>query len=443
MDAVLRQQFPPAVYEKKRDMLHRVLTAGQAFSQTGKPNVFWVPGRIEVLGKHTDYAGGRSLLAATSRGFFFVAYPRQDDLICLVDVLGKRTLESRLHPDVMPKLGQWSNYAETVFRRVARNFTGLKGADIAFVSDLPQAAGMSSSSAMIVGLFLVLSRINGLCSSLPYTQNIQSKEDLGGYLGTIENGQTFGTLVGDKGVGTFGGSEDHTAILCCQPGKLSQYAYCPVRFEQVMDLPKGYVFAIGVSGVVAEKTGAAMDKYNRASQLAFEALRIWNTHSGNQHPHLAGAIHGVGQTVVRQALETTQDSVFGKQDLLDRFDHFCLENEDILPNASTALSTGDIDNFGAQVEQSQSLGVTLLKNQIPETVFLAKSAHECGAVAASAFGAGFGGSVWALVKENEAEKVMADWGQAYAKAFPEIAKNSAFFVSHAGPSAFELSSFKR
>ncbi len=46
----------------------------------------WVPGRIEVLGKHTDYAGGRSLLAAVERGFCVAAAPRKDAIVHVVDV---------------------------------------------------------------------------------------------------------------------------------------------------------------------------------------------------------------------------------------------------------------------------------------------------------------------------------------------------------------------
>ena len=44
-------------------------------------------------------------------------------------------------------------------------------------------------------------------------------------------------LEGDRGVGTFGGSEDHTAMLCCLPGSLSQYRFCPVRRERIVALP--------------------------------------------------------------------------------------------------------------------------------------------------------------------------------------------------------------
>src|SRR2546423_829610 len=128
------------------------------------------------------------------------------------------------------------------------------------------AAGLSSSSALIIAIFLALADANNLWERAEFRRNIHSIEDLAGYLGTNENGQTFGDLVGDRGVGTFGGSQDHTAILGGEPGRLKVYKYCPVKLEQTIDLPRDWIFAIASSGVVAEKTGAAMEKYNCASQ---------------------------------------------------------------------------------------------------------------------------------------------------------------------------------
>src|SRR5436190_1729685 len=114
----------------------------------------FVPGRIEFLGKHTDYAGGRSLVCATEQG------------IC-----------------------------------------------VAF------------------------SEINGLEAREEYRANIRSPEELAGYLGAIENGSSFGSLAGGEGVGTSGGSQDHTAILCARAGKLCQYSFAPVHFEREVPLP--------------------------------------------------------------------------------------------------------------------------------------------------------------------------------------------------------------
>ena len=77
-------------------------------------------------------------------------------------------------------------------------------------------------------------------------------------------------------------------------------------------------------------------------------------------------------------------------------------------------------------------------NQIPETSFLARTAREMDAVAASAFGAGFGGSVWALVPKAGSTEFAARWRDAYTMRFAKSAMRSEFFVTKAGPPLTEF-----
>ncbi len=420
--------------------------AGGTLLKAGIPRdaaarAFFVPGRIEVLGKHTDYAGGRSIVAATERGFCVVAADRDDATVRVFADAAEERAEFRIGPDLSPTVGHWSNYPMTVARRLAKNFgPPLRGAEIAFRNDLPPAAGMSSSSALLVSSYLVLAGVNGLERREEYRTNIDSPEALAGYLGTIENGQSFGTLAGDKGVGTFGGSEDHTAILCCRPGQLAQYSYCPVRAERSIELPDEYVFAVASSGVVAEKTGSAREKYNRASALARAAVEAWNAATDRSDAHLAAAVASAPDAPdrLREVLASAEGGAFPPEQLVQRFEHFFAESEEIIPAASDALASGDVEEFGRQVDRSQKLAEMLLGNQVEQTVFLARSAREVGAAAASAFGAGFGGSVWALVKANAAERMVEEWSERYGDAFPQASSGSHFMLTRPGPAAFAL-----
>ena len=247
---------------------------------------WFVPGRLEVLGKHTDYAGGRSLLCAVERGFCVIASPRDDSQLRIVDAATTSVVSFEIDPDLQRQSG-WADYPATVARRVARNFCATRGADIAFESDLPPAAGLSSSSALMIAVFLVLAEMNGLESLELYRRTIRTRDDLAGYLATIENGQTFGGLKGDAGVGTFGGSEDHTAILCCEPDHLAQYTFSPVCRERSVILPHEYTFVVGTSGITAEKTGAARDSYNRTAATASRILELWRGATGRADTSLA------------------------------------------------------------------------------------------------------------------------------------------------------------
>lgn len=365
---------------------------------------FFVPGRVEVLGKHTDYCGGRSLLCAVDRGVAIVAQQRDDDLIRVTDAARGEHCEVRLSRELTPTVGPWSNYPMTVGRRLCRDFGDqtLRGADIAFASDLPAAAGLSSSSAIIVAFFLALVSLNRLHQSAAFSRSIQTLEDLAHYCGCIENGSGFRSLAGDAGVGTSGGSQDQTAILCCRAGVLSQYGFAPVTHEADVAFPPGHALVVLNSGVVAEKTGAAREKYNATSRKVRTLVDLWNRATGENRATLADIVRsGAAADVrLRQVLEAGGELPFAREELIARYEQFVEESERIIPRAAAALAGGDLQSFSQLVQASTAAAVGKLCNQVRETVELVDAAFSAGARAASPFGAGFGGSVWALVSTD-------------------------------------------
>ena len=402
---------------------------------------FFVPGRIEVLGKHTDYAGGRSLLCAVDRGVLVTVAPRTDATVRVTDLVRRETRELTLSATADAPLGDWANYVATVVRRVASNFPGrLRGADISFANDLPVASGLSSSSALSVAVFLALDEVNGFRDDPRYRAAISTREDLAAYIASIEMGEGFGSLLGDRGVGTFGGSEDHTAILCCRAEHLSRYAFLPTRAEGVIPFPADKTFVVAFSGVAAPKTGSALESYNEASLAVREIVRVWNAAAGRSDRSLAAATSSrpSAPAEIREAIQRSRTSGFTAERLRERLDQWLLESNEIVPRASAAFSRGDVAEFGEIVSQSQRAAELMLRNQIPETISLAASARTLGASAASAFGGGFGGSVWALTERGTAEELSARWRQAYEQAFPHRSGLAEFFVTRPGPGAFRL-----
>lgn len=184
----------------------RLLDAGVA--PTERVTAFWVPGRIEVVGKHTDYAGGRSLLCTVNRGFAVVSADRHD---AKCRVFASFELTGELDEAEIPMAGEsadplpagWAMYPAVTARRLSRNFGIGQGVDLALSCDLPEASGMSSSSAVIILTFLALAARNGLAQRDGFRSRLPSPELLCHYLGCIENGQSCGEeLPGDAGVGT-------------------------------------------------------------------------------------------------------------------------------------------------------------------------------------------------------------------------------------------------
>ena len=405
----------------------------KAERSAGNGFVAWhVPGRVEILGKHTDYAGGRSLIAAVERGICSVGAPRNDGRLSILD--------ARRQSSVLLDSGQseppvnWATYPLTVLRRLNHNFPGaVAGADIVLDSDLPSASGLSSSSALMIAVLVTLRDLNHLAGDGRWIENLTTDEDLAAYAATIENGSGFRGLPGERGVGTMGGSEDHTAILCSSAGQLAQYSFRPTRRERTIPMPQDWLLAIGVSGVRAQKTGNAKEAYNRASARASEVLARWNDATLRDDETLAAALASVPD-----ATDRIRRMLHAEPLLLDRFDQFVEESTSLVPTAGDQLIRGDMKGLGSTVDRSQQLAERLLGNQVPETIGLARLARDLGAAAASAFGAGFGGSVWALVERHAAPAFLNQWQNAYGERHPVAAARASFFLTGAGPAAVRL-----
>jgi galactokinase len=286
---------------------------------------------------------------------------------------------------------------------------------------------------LVVGLAITLGELSGMGRTELYRSNVDGRETLSEYLGCVENGQSYGTLKGHRGVGTFGGSEDHTAMLCGRTGQLVQYSFCPVRHERTVPFPEDRAFVIAVSGVQAEKTGAARDRYNQVSLSAREILDVWNQSTGRADASLAEALRSSPDASAR-----LRDQVRGGGYLTGRLEQFIQESEVLIPAASEALDRGDLAGFGRAVDRSQTYAEEGLGNQTPETVALQRMARELGADAASAFGAGFGGSVWAMVDRESAGAFAVRWLDTYSESFPNTGNRATWLVTRPGAPAHRL-----
>jgi len=415
----------------------------------GRHVVAWfVPGRVELFGKHTDYAGGRSLLAATEQGFRILAIPRDDGQIRIRDAAeGGPPHVFPFSPGLQSEGGPWEHYPRTVARRLARNFAdevqgGLRGADVAFVSDLPRAAGLSSSSAFVVAVLAVLADVSRLERTRLYRAEIPDRTALATYAATVENGASFGFLAGDRGVGTFGGSEDHTEILCGKADHLSQFSFAPTRREAEVPWPEDRVLAIGASGVEAAKTGARMADYNRLSRQVRLMVEAFNEARGVACRTLRECVETLGtegpslEHFFAHLVSVRRD--LGEWDLPGRAMQFREEDQVLTPQAADAVRAGDWTALGRLAERSHELAQECLRNQTPETGALQRLAREAGADAAAGFGAGFGGSVWACVEADRATDFLSVWRTGYAAHFPEPSKRARFFSTRPSAAAHRL-----
>ena len=399
--------MPPSELPAKTRLFDTALKGLHKLGHPDPSAAWWVPGRLEVFGKHVDYAGGHSLVAPLPAGFAVVGTRTSDDSI---EILDARHDEVAVDPDRATTQIGWQQYARVVATRLARNFPGSRrGVAIAFASDLPRASGMSSSSALVVSVARALIRLWEIDRRSEWPANVRSGEDLATLLACIENGSSFRDLRGDSGVGTQGGSEDHTAMMLGRPGHLAYCTFVPLRRLAEIAVPPDWIFVSAFSGAPASKTGAVRERYNRLSRGVQALVDLWNRHEPPA-VSLAAALDSRHDAPERLLDLISASSVpsWSSEALAQRLEHFRIEDA-LTQSAAEAFRQADAQALTDLAAASQSAADRLLGNQIDATRRLVQRARQCGAFAASAFGAGFGGSVWALVRAEEAARFTLEW----------------------------------
>src|SRR5215472_16692683 len=156
--------------------------------------------------------------------------------------------------------GDWENYLRAAAMAVSGKWGSGRGIDATVTSDLSPAAGLSSSSALIAAFTLALLHANGWSAGFDELMEI------------LPEGEHF--------VGTRGGGMDHAAVLASREGHASLVSFRPAAVRHV-PIPEDWAFLVADSGVRAEKSGAARERYNAvrnspgaAAHAAGETARV-------------------------------------------------------------------------------------------------------------------------------------------------------------------------
>jgi galactokinase len=175
-------------------------------------------------------------------------------------------------------------------------------------------------------------------------------------------------------------------------------------------------------------------------------VQAWNATGGEQVRTLRDAFlaaagdapFGEVPPALVTAAEASASEEFSAGHLVGRLGQFFDETFVIVPRAAEALVANDLTEFGRLVDKSQAGAERALENQIAETVHLQRYARELGATAASAFGAGFGGAVWAMVPTVDAERFASRWREKYLRVHHSASHRALFFQTTPSSPAFEL-----
>jgi len=410
--------------------------------------LLYTPGRVELVGKHTDYGGGASLVMAVEAGIIAAAVPDETGILRLehLDAAERvvfRDTGGRWCPDGIPPF--WARYPDVLLNRLAEDLPGLRmGGVLRFSSALPEAAGLSSSTAFLVTLFYGFLRLADGVGRHDLDPLWEDREMLASYLAAVEAGRTFDALgsnarLPSAGVGTDGGAQDQAAILLSRPGELLHLSYRPLKIVNSARLPAEWTVAVGSSGVTARKAEEVRGAFNELAAALEDGVRHWRAWAGAKHADArAAALPHLGALLAHTpAIATDPNEVeWAPEPLRPRIRQFAAESILRVPETLRSLQAGDGIRAGHWINASHDDGAAVLRNQVAETETLVRMARENGAAAASAFGAGFGGSVWALVRTAEAEAFLETWRQQYETCHPERTTSCHFLLSPPGPGAY-------
>ncbi len=340
------------------------------------------PGRVNLMGDHIDY-NGLSVLPMALQRHVSVLYRERDDATVRIASTDPQypPREFVLSLSIDPfEGGDWGNYAKAAGQALAQSFNIERGFDAVVHSDIPVAAGLSSSSALVVANTLAMLHANDV-----WTNRMELAELL---------------AEAEHYVGTRGGGMDQAICLAARNHSASRIDFHPLRLTAHL-IPPEWNFIVAFSLVRAEKSGVARDTYNARTRECREALeRVIEAEglAGRVDSYAALMAEYRPAALLRSASETLDDS------LMRRFRHVVTEAARVR-RAEKALAAYDLRGFGHLMSESHRSLRDDFEVSCPELDELVEIAEHAGAAGARLTGAGLGGCVVALCSDKRTKKV--------------------------------------
>ena len=345
------------------------------------------PGRVNVIGEHTDYNDLPVLPMALQREARLAFRPRDDGVVVLRDVDPEfEPVEFEILPGIPPDPdGHWANYAKGPANLLARRFAIWRGFDGVLGSDIPVAAGLSSSTAVVTAVGLALAHVNEV---------------------PVEP-RSFAELMAEaeRFTGTQGGSMDHVISMGGRAGCAARITFRPLRLRHVQ-LPADWCFVIADSGTRAEKSGAAQNVYNLRREECAQALSyvVEEVVRSDRVPTIPTDYPSLLRAMPVEQLLPVAENVL-RSNLLRRFRHVVTEASRV-DEAIDLLRAADTTGLGTLMDASHGSLRSDFLVSTAELDELAAIAREAGAAGARLTGAGLGGCVVALADRSTVDGVL-------------------------------------
>lgn len=375
------------------------------FGPGAEPRLIAAPGRVNLIGEHIDYHLQAVLPMALERRITIAFRPRPDSTIRAVSQGQPRREFVWSKGLQQAPAGDWENYIRAAAETVSLRWGAGRGIDAAVVSDLPPAAGLSSSSALLIAFTLALLDANGIGAGF---------EDL---MDVLPDGEQF--------VGTRGGGMDHAASLGSRSGHASLISFTPPAIETV-PVPAGWSFLVAHSLTHAEKSSAVREQYNSRRRAGAEALAMLGFANFTEVMKSADF-----SAVEEMAARLPEGLVRGA------FLHVAGESLRVL-DAAAALKEADAERFALRLNQAHDSARDQLRISHPEVDRLVVAALDSGAPAARLTGAGFGGCAVVFAPQDRIEAVRQGLVERFYAGRTEFDPSQHLFEAHPGAGALQL-----
>lgn len=345
-------------------------------------NIYASPGRINLIGEHTDYNGGFVFPGAVDKGIMAEIRPNGLSTVIAYSIDLKDKVEFKVDDPVGPR-ATWARYIYGIVQEMRKLGVDVKGFNTAFAGDVPLGAGMSSSAALESCFAFALNDLFG--------DNKVSKWDL----------VLAGQATEHKYVGVNCGIMDQFASVFGQKGKLMRLDCRSREFEYFPFDPKGYKLVLLNSKVKHELKGSPYNDRRNSCENVVRAIAA-------AHPE------GHFETLRDCTWEHLDEvrATVGEEDY--KRAHFVLGEKDRVLAVSDALEKGDYETVGQKMYETHEGLSKEYEVSCEELDFLNEIAKADGVTGSRIMGGGFGGCTINLVKDEVYDTFIADAKEKFA-----------------------------
>ncbi len=371
----------------------------EVFGDANGAAVYFAPGRVNLIGEHTDYNGGHVFPCALTIGTYAVARLRDDDKLCLYSMNFEESGigESRLADIEQKTPGDWRNYPKgIVWAFGKKGFEVNKGLDILYFGNIPNGSGLSSSASIEVLTGFILKELFGFAVT---------NQDLA-LIGQFSENQYNGVNCGIMDQFAIAMGKKDSAIFLDTADLSFEYAPIALAGAKIVILNTN------------KKRGLGDSKYNERRAECEAALDSLQTKL---------SIKSLGE-LTEEEFEANKELI-GDEIKIKRAKHAVYENQRTI-KAVQALKDNDLALFGKlMIASHDSLRDDYEVTGKELDTLVAEALKQDGVIGARMTGAGFGGCAVSIVKEDAVAAFIENVGKAYKE---QIGYAADFYVVEIG-----------